>query len=80
MDKSKKHNKEKGVGFLIISFSLLLSLFSVSLTGCTVKAIGDPEKPITIKAHVVIDIRELKETANTIEDYVSGETDSLEEV
>ncbi|MFA5261102.1 MAG: hypothetical protein WC450_07750 [Candidatus Omnitrophota bacterium] len=43
------------------------------LSGCTVKAVGDPERPITINAHVTIDIRGLQNTANSIEDYVSGE-------
>ncbi len=41
--------------------------------GCTVKAVGDPNRPITINAHVTIDIKGLKETATNIEDYVSGE-------
>ncbi len=43
------------------------------LSGCTVKAVGDPERPITINAHVTIDIRGLQNTATSIEDYVSGE-------
>ena len=43
------------------------------LAGCTVKAVGDPDRPITIKAHVIIDIRGLQNTASSIEDYVSGE-------
>ncbi|HQO59172.1 MAG TPA: hypothetical protein PLT76_10720 [Candidatus Omnitrophota bacterium] len=50
-----------------IAASLLL------LSGCTVKAVGDPERPITINAHVTIDIRGLQNTAASIEDYVSGE-------
>ena len=41
--------------------------------GCTLKAVGDPKRPITINAHVVVDIRGLEKTANNIEDYVSGE-------
>ncbi len=48
------------------SFLLLLAL-----TGCTVKAVGDPNRPITINANVVVDIRGLKQTANNIEDLVS---------
>jgi hypothetical protein len=40
--------------------------------GCTVKAVGDPNRPITINAHVVIDIKGLEKTATGIEDYVSG--------
>jgi hypothetical protein len=49
---------------------LALSLWTVS--GCTVKAVGDPNRPITINAHVTVDIRGLKDTATGIEDYVSG--------
>lgn len=52
-------------------FALLL------LSGCTVKAVGDPNRPITINAHVTVDIRGMKETANNIEDFVSGETKEL---
>jgi len=40
--------------------------------GCTVKAVGDPNRPITIKAHIILDIKGLKDTATDIEDYVSG--------
>jgi hypothetical protein len=42
--------------------------------GCTVKAVGDPNRPITINAHITIDIKGLHKTANNIEDYVSGGT------
>ena len=41
--------------------------------GCTVKAVGDPNRPITINAHVTVDIKGLKDTATNIEDYVSGD-------
>ena len=41
------------------------------LTGCTVKAVGDPNRPITINANVVVDIRGLKQTAASIEDRVA---------
>jgi hypothetical protein len=40
--------------------------------GCTVKAVGDPNRPITINAHITIDVKGLHKTANNIEDYVSG--------
>jgi len=50
-----------------ISLLLLMVLFS----GCTVKAVGDPNRPITINANVVIDIRGLKQTATNIEDMVA---------
>lgn len=39
--------------------------------GCTVKAVGDPNRPITINANVVVDIRGLKQTASGIEDRVA---------
>ncbi len=43
------------------------------LGGCTVKAVGDPNRPITIKAHITLDIKGLEKTATNIEDFVSGE-------
>ncbi len=51
---------------------LLCVLFLVS--GCTVKAVGDPQRPITINAHITLDIKGLEKTALNIEDYVSGES------
>ena len=45
--------------------------------GCTVKAVGDPNRPITINAHVIVDIRGLEKTASNIEDYVSGDQPTL---
>ena len=48
-------------------------LISVAfLSGCTVKAIGDPNRPITINAHITIDIKGMEKTASSIEDMVSG--------
>ena len=41
------------------------------IAGCTVKAVGDPNRPITINANVVVDIRGLKKTAVGIEDMVA---------
>lgn len=41
------------------------------ISGCTVKAVGDPNRPITINANVVVDIRGLKQTATNIEDMVA---------
>lgn len=46
-------------------------LAATALTGCTVKAVGDPNRPITINANVVVDIRGLKQTATNIEDMVA---------
>ena len=46
-------------------------LLAVIVAGCTVKAVGDPERPITINANVVVDIRGLKQTASSIEDMVA---------
>ena len=54
------------------NFLVLGGLVSV-MAGCTVKAVGDPNRPITINAHITVDVKGLKETANSIEDYVSGE-------
>ncbi len=55
----------------------LLCSTIVMLCGCTVKAVGDPNRPITINAHVTIDIKGLKDTASNIEDYVSGKDDKI---
>lgn len=44
----------------------------LGLQGCTVKAVGDPNRPITINAHITIDVKGLEKTASSIEDYVSG--------
>ena len=41
--------------------------------GCTVKAVGDPNRPITINAHITLDVKGLQNTATSIEDFVSGE-------
>lgn len=49
--------------------TLLLAV--IAITGCTVKAVGDPNRPITINANVVVDIRGLKQTATNIEDMVA---------
>ncbi|MCC7300882.1 MAG: hypothetical protein IT583_07365 [Verrucomicrobia bacterium] len=54
-----------------MKYLLLLAALLVC-AGCTVKAVGDPNRPITINAHVTIDIRGLEKTASGIEDYVSG--------
>ena len=56
-----------------IEFSgLLIVLLSAGLASCTVKAVGDPNRPITINAHITLDIKGLKDTATDIEDYVNG--------
>jgi hypothetical protein len=51
----------------------ILLLAAVAVAGCTVKAVGDPNRPITINAHITIDIKGLQKTAGSIEDMVSGE-------
>lgn len=51
---------------------LLIAGAVLGLQGCTVKAVGDPNRPITINAHITIDVKGLEKTANSIEDYVSG--------
>jgi hypothetical protein len=54
-------------------YSLFLCLIVlVWATGCTVKAVGDPNRPITIEHHITIDINGLQNTATNIEDFVSG--------
>jgi len=47
-------------------------VFMVWSAGCTVKAVGDPNRPITINAHITLDVKGLQNTATDIEDYVSG--------
>ena len=67
----KKNPRPKPGGSLILTglaAAVLCSLFI--LPGCTVKAVGDPNRPITINANVVVDIRGLKQTASSIEDRV----------
>ena len=55
-------------------YVLLIALF---FYGCTLKAVGDPKRPITINAHITVDVRGLKNTATNIEDFVSGEKPAL---
>ncbi|MBI4313756.1 MAG: hypothetical protein HY594_02965 [Candidatus Omnitrophica bacterium] len=43
----------------------------ILLTGCTVKAVGDPNRPINIPAHITVDVKGLVKTATRIEDLVS---------
>lgn len=54
-----------------LSRLFLAVLFLELFTGCTVKAVGDPNRPITINANVVVDIRGLKQTATSIEDMIA---------
>jgi len=49
-----------------------LFLLTIFALGCTVKAVGDPNRPITINANIVVDIRGLKKTAVGIEDMIAG--------
>lgn len=44
---------------------------AVTIVGCTVKTVGDPNRPITINANIVVDIRGLKNTATNIEDMIA---------
>lgn len=53
-------------------YSFAFVLLCVAGQGCTVKAVGDPNRPITINAHITIDVKGLEKTATSIEDYVSG--------
>jgi len=52
-------------------------LFLLLAAGCTVKAVGDPNRPITIQAHITVDVKGLKQTASNIEDLVKGGEPSL---
>lgn len=52
--------------------AVLWVVAAVFVAGCTVKAVGDPNRPITINAHITVDIKGLEKTATSIEDYVSG--------
>ena len=49
------------------------ALLTFCFSGCTVKAVGDPNRPITINAHITLDIKGLKDSATNIEDFVSGD-------
>ncbi|MCB9799129.1 MAG: hypothetical protein H6757_00040 [Candidatus Omnitrophica bacterium] len=52
--------------------SVFILCCSLGLTsGCTAKVVGDPNRPITINANVIVDIRGLKQTATNIEDMVA---------
>jgi hypothetical protein len=53
---------------------MCLGVMGLAAGGCTVKAVGDPNRPITIHAHITIDIKGLEKTAVDIEDFVSGDT------
>ena len=54
-----------------ITKATIMCLAVIAIAGCTVKAVGDPNRPITINANVVVDIRGLKQTATNIEDMVA---------
>ena len=55
-----------------IRTGVMLAVGIAFFSGCTVKAIGDPNRPITINAHITIDVKGLAKTASSIEDMVSG--------
>jgi len=54
-----------------ITKRVALFLAAIAIAGCTFKAVGDPNRPITINANVIVDIRGLKQTATSIEDMVA---------
>ncbi len=62
-----KNDKRPSLGWLMPILFLMI--------GCTVKAVGDPNRPITINAHITLDIKGLENTATDIEDFVSGKKD-----
>ena len=59
----------------MVGVTMIVLIAALGNSGCTVKAVGDPARPITINAHVTVDVRGLQNTATNIEDYVSGKTD-----
>lgn len=48
----------------------------VGTSSCRATVAGDPDKPIKIEAHITLDVRQVKETAVSIEDMVSGKAPS----
>lgn len=66
-----KRKEIGGMGLGVFFGGLLIS------GGCTVKAVGDPNRPITINAHITLDIKGLEKTATNIEDFVSGKDDQI---
>lgn len=56
---------------------LWLGVLLIAASGCTVKAVGDPNRPITINAHITVDVKGMEKTANNIEGYVSGEESDI---
>ena len=57
---------------------LFLIIITCLLSACTAKVVGDPDRPITINAHITLDIKQLENTAGSIEDYVSGKKEVVE--
>ncbi|MFC1808548.1 hypothetical protein ACFL3D_00295 [Candidatus Omnitrophota bacterium] len=53
----------------------MIGIVPLGMTGCTVKAVGDPNRPITINAHITVDVKGMQNTATNIEDYVSGKSE-----
>ena len=56
---------------MMIKYLMLPVVLALLMAGCTVKAVGDPNRPITINANVTVDVRGLKQTATNIEDMVA---------
>lgn len=78
--------REKGNGFLALWLrpaeaapgapALWLGVAGLGLltvTACRATVAGDPDRPIKIEAHITLDIRQVKETATSIEEIVSGQ-------
>ncbi|MBI1953703.1 MAG: DUF1318 domain-containing protein [Candidatus Omnitrophica bacterium] len=45
-----------------------------ALSACRATVAGDPNRPIKIEAHITVDVRQVKEAAASIEDFVSGKS------
>lgn len=57
---------------ILLGVSGVSAVIVAMIVGCRIETVGDPNKPIKIEAHVVVDIRKLKDTAADIEDMVEG--------
>ncbi len=56
---------------MMLKHFMVAAVLAVFMAGCTIKAVGDPDRPITINANVTVDVRGLKQTATNIEDMVA---------
>ncbi|MCM8812102.1 MAG: YdbL family protein [Candidatus Omnitrophica bacterium] len=50
----------------------------LGVAACRATVAGDPDRPIKIEAHITLDVRQVKETASSIEDMVNPEPKSAQ--